>query len=111
MELRGTLTVTPASDQVQFSYVVRNQAEEPVDLTFTSGQTADVVVQADDEEVWRWSEGQMFTQTIETRTLDPGASITTELTWEDPVPGSYTAEATLAARERTAPTAAAFQVD
>jgi len=38
-----------------------------------------------------------FTQALVTRTLAPEESVTHDVRWEDPRPGEYTAEATLAA--------------
>jgi hypothetical protein len=125
--LTGDLTAIPADHEVRFEYVVHNEGDEPVELTFTSGQTADVVVheetapsdgepkrESDEqsgEPLWRWSDGRMFTQAIETGTVAADESLTVDLSWEDPAPGSYTAEATLAATELTAPASVAFEVD
>jgi hypothetical protein len=51
---------------------VENTGSEPLVLTFTSGQRADVVLSRDGVEVYRWSEGRIFTEAIETLTLGPG---------------------------------------
>ena len=59
MHLAATLDAS-VDGAVEFEFEVTNTSEEPVDLTFSSGKTADVTVSADDSEVWRWSEGQLF---------------------------------------------------
>lgn len=100
MTLEPSLTATVTDGSVTFAFRVENTGDDPVDLRFNSGQTADVVVyetDSKDSEVWRWAEGQMFTQMIRDTTLVPGDEIREEYTWSSPEPGEYVAEATLAA--------------
>ena len=111
MTLEPSLTATVTGETVTFEFRVENAGESPVELTFSSGQTADVAVYegttitAEDEPVWRWSDGMMFTQALQTRTLPPGDTITEEFTWETESGGEYTARGTLTAdREMTAET-------
>ena len=105
MSLTADLTVATRPNAVAFTLTVRNDGDEPVDLTFSDGQTADVVVrEADGEDgpetvVWRWSEGRMFTQAIRTMSLAPGESLAEEFTWEQPRSGEFRAEATLEAMD------------
>ncbi|MFB6229306.1 MAG: BsuPI-related putative proteinase inhibitor [Halobacteriales archaeon] len=99
-------------DAVTFALTVTNATTQHVELTFYDGQTADVIVHEDGVEddhgagasdgelrdiVWRWSDGRMFTQAIRTSTLAPGEQAREEMIWEDPIPGTYTAVATLKA--------------
>jgi archaellum component FlaG (FlaF/FlaG flagellin family) len=97
MTLEPSLTATVTDGSVTFAFRVKNTGDDPVDLRFNSGQTADVVVYDSDREVWRWAEGQMFTQMIRDTTVVPGDEIHEEYTWSSPEPGEYVAEATLAA--------------
>jgi archaellum component FlaG (FlaF/FlaG flagellin family) len=97
MTLEPSLTATVTDGSVTFAFRVKNTGDDPVDLRFNSGQTADVVVYDSDREVWRWAEGQMFTQMIRDTTVVPGDEIGEEFTWTNPEPGEYVAEATLAA--------------
>lgn len=106
MGLNASLDVHSADDAVTVRLTVTNDGADPVELTFTSGQTAEFVVTADDTAVWRWSEGQLFTQQIRTLTLDPGESLSAEGTWREPQAGEYTVEASLVAAEQQ-PTATA----
>jgi hypothetical protein len=111
MTLNGTLDATVDGD-VEFTLTVTNTGPDPVDLTFRSGKRADVVVTDTDsgEEVWRWSQGRMFTQAISTVELAPGETLDRSFTWSDPPAGRYEAEGTLAANSHTAPATTALSV-
>ena len=102
MALSAELTVETRPNAVVFTVSIRNDGDESVDLTFPTGQTADVVVRSTDdpaEVVWRWSDDRLFTQAIRQVTLAPGESLDEELTWADPQPGTFRAEATLEATD------------
>jgi len=95
MSLEATLDAS-VDGTVAFTFSVTNTGDAPVDLQFRSGQVADVAVFDDGEEVWRWSDGRMFTQALQSKTLDPGESMRQQFSWEEPQPGTYTATGTLA---------------
>lgn len=95
MALEGRLDVTVRGADVEFALTVQNAGTEPVALEFRSGLIADFAVYEDGAEVWRWSDGRLFTQAIEAETLAPGESFTDARTWEDAEPGEYAVEATL----------------
>jgi hypothetical protein len=48
-----------------------------------------------EREVWRWSDGRLFTQSLQTKQLQRGDAITYEATWKDAPAGRYTVVATL----------------
>jgi len=96
MSLDSTLEATTDGD-VTFQFSVRNAGDSPVELSFRSGKVADIAVFDGGEEVWRWSNGMMFTQALQSRTLGPGESIDQSFDWAAPASGTYTARATLAA--------------
>ena len=106
MGLNASLDVQATDGAVTVRLTVTNEGDDPVELTFSSGQTAEFVAASDDDVAWRWSEGQLFTQQIRTLTLDPGESLSAEGAWSDPRPGEYTVEASLVATEQQ-PTATA----
>lgn len=85
-------------DDVEFAVTVANGGSDPIELTFQSGLDVDVAVfpRGDDEPVWRWSDDRMFTQAVQTRTLEPDDRLERTYTWEDPPAGEYEAVATLA---------------
>lgn len=98
MSLDATLDVSSGRDGVEFTLTVQNAGTEFVELEFRSGLIADFVVREDGEEVWRWSDGRMITQAIETEALAPGESFSYSATWEDAGPGEYDVEALLQTR-------------
>lgn len=107
MTLDSTLAVT-VDEEVTFQYSVT--ASERVELQFTSGKIADVVVsEGDGEQVWQWGHNRMFTQALQTRTVAPGSPLEQTFTWSDPGPGEYVAVAELEA-DRVAQAEASFQV-
>lgn len=110
MSLEGRLDVAVAADAVEFAFSVANAGTEPVALEFRDSKIVDVAVYRDDEEVWRWSEGQMFAQALRAETLEPGESFTRDVVWEGPQPGAYTAEATLEATNQTLSERTGFEV-
>lgn len=61
-----------------FDLKLTNNSEEEVAIAFSSGQQYEIVVNdSEGEEVYRYSEGQMFTQALIEETIEPGG----ELTW------------------------------
>lgn len=97
--LDTALEVT-VGDGVEFSFAVVNAGDTPIELTFRDACRADFAVYDAGKEVWRYSDGRAFAQTLTDLDLQPGEEATFEETWPDPVPGDYTAEATLRVRER-----------
>jgi hypothetical protein len=112
-------------DGVTFAFTVTNPTTEHVALTFRDGQTADVIVRDNDvkdgrsvetgdgelrDVVWRWSDGRAFTEAIRRSTLAPGEQAREEMTWENPIPGSYTAVAMLEAGDASVHARTVFEV-
>ena len=110
MSLTGALDVTASSDSVTFSYTVTNDGDDPVKLSFSDAQTHDVAVLDGGSEVWRWSDGRMFAQMLQSDTLDPSESASYEVEWSNPQSGDYEAVATLAARNQDAEARESFSV-
>lgn len=96
--LDTSLAVT-TGEGVGFTFVVTNVGTEPIELTFRNSGRADFIVYEDDEEIWRWSDGQMFAQVIQSARLEPGEELSFEESGPDLEPGEYTAEATLRIRD------------
>lgn len=59
------------------------------ELTFPTSQQYDFWVVQGDDEVWRWSEDQIFTQAIEKRTIGPQEAITLTEPWVPQQSGAY----------------------
>lgn len=101
MSLDGQLDIAVTASGVEFTFTVRNEGPDPVDLEFRSGKRADLVVYDEGVEIWRWSDGRMFTQAVETETVAPGGALVHESVWDAPSPGRYVAEASLGAANVT----------
>ncbi len=82
---------------VAFNLDVTNVGGKHVELAFPSGQAYDfVVVDSLGREVWRWSKGRMFTQTMRTKLLASADAYRVDEKWDAPkVKGHYTAIALL----------------
>jgi hypothetical protein len=85
------LTLTEASDEdaMSFALEVKNTGKRS-EVRFNSGKTHDFVVLDElNREVWRWSEGRLFTQSLQTKQLKTGDAVRYTATWDDAVPGNY----------------------
>jgi hypothetical protein len=68
---------------VQLSFQVTNASRRSVELNFPSGHTHDFfVLDAAGREVWRWSEGRLFTQAMQNRVLGRDESLTYQAGWQ-----------------------------
>ena len=87
----------PGARSVRFALSVTNGTSRRVELNFPSGQTHDfVVLDATGREVWRWSDGRMFTQLMQNRLLDARDVVTYDERWPaPPSTGRYTLVAVL----------------
>ncbi len=84
-------------DGVRIAFEVVNVGKKKLEVNFPDGRTHDVVVlDAVGREVWRWSEGRMFTQAMQNRVLRTSDVLRFEERWESPKPGKYVVVATLA---------------
>ncbi|NLK52579.1 MAG: hypothetical protein GX295_09075 [Syntrophomonadaceae bacterium] len=77
----------------QFTLVVANQTEEPINCTFSSGMTHDFVLKQKNQEIWRWSADKAFIMMIFEKTLNPGECWVYSSKLDQNVsPGEYTLE-------------------
>lgn len=88
----GRHTYQPG-ETLRMQMQVKNLGPEPVVLQFMTGQTYDFTVHnAEGGLVWRWSQGRMFTQMLQSRTVKPGEGYTLTEEWVIPEtlpPGFY----------------------
>jgi len=82
---------------VLFALRVTNKASKSLELTFPDGQTHDIVVlDGGGREVWRWSQGRMFTQALQNRVLARSETVSYEGQWlPSDNHGTFTAVASL----------------
>ena len=83
--------------EVRLAFHVTNTSGKKMELVFPSGQTHEfVILDSLGRELWRWSEGRMFTQAIQTKLLGNGETLSYEEQWDGALPkGTLTAVATL----------------
>ena len=95
--LASRLKVDVAPRAVRFALDVVNVGTKHVEVDFPSGQSYDfTVVDSTGREVWHWSKGHLFTQSVQNKQLGAGDAMQVSESWQrHPAPGRYTAIATL----------------
>ena len=85
------------ADKLRFTLNVHNNTSKMLELRFPDGQTHDFVVKDfAGKEVWRWSEGRMFTSAMRSETLKGKGETAFEESWNSKGQhGSFTAVAVL----------------
>jgi hypothetical protein len=85
------------SEKLRFTLSVKNNTPKMLELRFPDGQTHDFVVKDfAGKEVWRWSEGRMFTSAMRSETLKGKGETSFEESWDTKrLHGSFTAVAIL----------------
>jgi hypothetical protein len=82
---------------VRFAFRVTNAGGGKLEMEFPSGQTHEVVVlDSLGREVWRWSNGRVFTQLIQNKILRTADTLAFDERWKDASRGQYVAVARLA---------------
>ena len=82
---------------VAMDFRVMNAGAKRLEVTFPSGKTHEVVVlDSLGREVWRWSDGRMFTQSLQNKVLHTSDTLDYDAVWRNAPAGRYTAIATLA---------------
>lgn len=80
-------------------------------MRFANGQTHDfVVVDEQNREVWRWSNGRLFTQSMQTKQLKTGDALRFEAKWDTAAPGKYRVIASLNSKAHSEPVEQEFIV-
>jgi hypothetical protein len=85
------------ADKLHFTLSVRNNTSKMLELRFPDGQTHDFVVKDfAGKEIWRWSQGRMFTSAMRSETLKGKGETAFEESWDSKGQhGSFTAVAVL----------------
>jgi hypothetical protein len=82
-----------------FVYTVENKTDQPIKLTFNTGQTFDYILKDQaGKTVIHYSQGKSFIQVITEKELVKGAQLTHDIHLKDLEPGEYTLEAWLTAK-------------
>jgi hypothetical protein len=100
-------------DQVTLGLHVTNRSDRRLELSFRSGQTHDfVVLDSIGREVWRWSQGRMFTQAMQNRLVGSRETLSWEEKWDAAGrSGTYTAVAVLTSSTHPVEERVSFTLD
>jgi Intracellular proteinase inhibitor len=93
VSLRSEPAVTNPGGTFSLTLVIRNLSGKAATYDLKNGQLYDFIAfQKGGGEVWRWSQGVMFTQALNPVTLEPGASEVYKVAWNtgSTAPGLYT---------------------
>ncbi|MFZ3589196.1 BsuPI-related putative proteinase inhibitor [Bacillus sp. DJP31] len=75
--------IEPTKEKATFQMTFTNNSEEVADLTFSSGQKFEVVVSDNaGDEVYRYSDGKMFTMALVMQKLEAGDKLTFQDEWD-----------------------------
>lgn len=107
--LDASLTAESTTEGVELQLTAGNEGDDAVTLSFRDAQRAEFVA-TDDQEVWRWSDGRMFTMATGSETLEPGEDVSIDATWPDPPSGEYEVRAWLTAEDADAAAEASVAV-
>jgi intracellular proteinase inhibitor BsuPI len=85
------------AEKLRFTLNVKNNTNKMLEIRFPDGQTHDFVVKDfAGKEIWRWSEGRMFTSAMKSETLKGKGETAFEESWDiEGQHGSFTAVAIL----------------
>jgi hypothetical protein len=94
--LVASVTVSVDST-VAIQFRVMNPSDKRREVAFDNGQLNEVLVlDSTGREVWRWSDGRLFTQSIRRKLLNSGEILAHETRWEPgDLTGRFTAVASL----------------
>lgn len=86
-----------SSQRMTFTLALHNGTGRAIDVEFPSGKTHEfVVLDAAGREVWRWSDGKLFTQLMQSRMVGANEALTFDARWNAPLAaGRYTVVAVL----------------
>lgn len=94
--LEASLKVS-VNSEIRLALHLTNSDDRHVELRFPNGQTHDfVVLDTIGREIWKWSDGRLFTQSMQSRVLDRNETVTYAADW-DPgtLQGTYVAMVSL----------------
>src|SRR5215213_3856581 len=109
--LESSLAVK-VTDGVKFTLNVRNNGPRMIELRFPNGKTHDFyVLDESGVEVWRWSKGRMFTQTLQNKLIKSRDNVLFVDKWDAAnAHGKFTAVAVLASVNHAVEERAEFEL-
>jgi uncharacterized protein YceK len=89
IQLETKLEATQLEDKVVFDLTLTNKGSEDVELTYSSGQQFEITMKDEDsKEIYRYSEGKMFTQALVTEVIKAGEQLDWSIEWDQKTDGS-----------------------
>ena len=100
------------ADKLRFTLSIKNNTTKMLELRFPDGQTHDFVVKDfAGKEVWRWSQGRMFTSAMRSETLKGKGETAFEESWDtNGQHGAFTAVAILRSNNYPVETSVQFML-
>lgn len=110
--LVSSLSVRTGGGGAELLFQVTNASQQPVEVTFNSGQSYDFVVRQGGRELWRWSADMGFTMAIREVTVAPGETLEFAERWTPPAgtTGELEAEAMLTSSTHPLTRTASFRL-
>jgi hypothetical protein len=98
-------------NDVKLALHVINNGKRRIEVRFPDARTHDfVVMDSTGREVWRWSEGRLFTQALQNRVVDSRETLTFDASWRPAHVGRYTAVAVLSSTNHPLRARADFRI-
>jgi hypothetical protein len=95
-ELELMVDVNVLRNQAEFIITLINNSSETKKLEFSSSQKYEIIVtDQNNQEVYRYSDGKMFAQALESTIIKPAESVKWEEIWEGIKPGEYEVEVSI----------------
>jgi hypothetical protein len=89
--VKATFNIEEVGDIMRFELSLTNEGEEKAFIQFPSGQQFEIVVRnQDNQEVYRYSDGKMFTMALVMREVEPKETLVWKDEWKETRPGVYT---------------------
>jgi hypothetical protein len=114
IQLETKLEAIQKDEKVVFNLTLSNVGSEDAELTFSSGQQFEIVVKNEDnKEVYRYSEGRMFTQALITEQIKAGEQLEWKIEWDQKTNSNLVAngEYTVSAEVLANPTDESVTID
>ncbi|WP_163537094.1 BsuPI-related putative proteinase inhibitor [Gracilibacillus sp. YIM 98692] len=90
--------VNQTADGIRFDFSLTNQSDDKEVLTFPSGKQYEIIVSKDEEKIYQYSEGKMFTEALVEKEIGSGETMVWQEVWKPDhtlETGTYHVEMTL----------------
>lgn len=90
VHLETNVELKQLEDHIVFDLTLTNVGSEDVELLFSSGQQYEITVKDENnQDVYRYSEGKMYTQALETKVIKTGEKINWNVEWDQKEEGQF----------------------